>query len=267
MTKAAGLEGDIFKKRRAEAIAFFGILAVLGLVSTFYARFNPALAISSIPKSLMWLFANFAPDSGALEKLPRIWDRLLQTISISIIATMVAMPGAFLFALAGSRVTGQSKPLALISRFIASLFRNIPVAAWAMVFLFSFGQTLFSGFLALALSSFGFLVRVFTECIDETSGEAVEALRASGASYFQTIFQAVVPDSLPQILSWILFTIETNIRSATLVGILTSTGIGFSFMLYYRSLNYKAAGLVVMAIVAAVLLIELISNAIRKVIL
>jgi phosphonate transport system permease protein len=60
--------------------------------------------------------------------------------------------------------------------------------------------------------------------------------------------------------------VETNIRSATLVGLLTGTGIGFSFDLYYKSLNYSSAALVVLTIVVTIVLIELLSNAIRKVI-
>lgn len=68
-------------------------------------------------------------------------------------------------------------------------------------------------------------------------------------------------------ISWILFTVETNIRNATLIGILTGTGIGFLFSLYYKSLNYSSASLVVLVIVVTILLIETISNYVRRVIL
>jgi phosphonate transport system permease protein len=57
---------------------------------------------------------------------------------------------------------------------------------------------------------------------------------------------------------------EMNIRNATLVGILTGTGIGFTFNLYYKSMNYDDASLVVLTIVVAILLIEFISNTVRK---
>ena len=72
---------------------------------------------------------------------------------------------------------------------------------------------------------------------------------------------------MPQMLSWMLFMLETNIRAATLVGILTGTGIGFSFNLYYKSMNYHAASLVVILIVLTVFAVEGISNYIRRVIL
>ncbi len=95
----------------------------------------------------------------------------------------------------------------------------------------------------------------------------MEALHASGATWLQMIFQAVLPSTLPQVLSWMLYMVETNIRDATIVGILTGTGIGFTFDLYYNALNYRAAGLVVVSILLVVLLIENTSNLIRRVIL
>jgi len=92
-------------------------------------------------------------------------------------------------------------------------------------------------------------------------------LRAAGASRTQFIMQAVIPSSLPQMISWLLYMIETNIRSATLVGLLTGSGIGFIFDLYYKSMQYTSASLVVLCIVVITLLIETISNQLRRIIL
>jgi phosphonate transport system permease protein len=64
-----------------------------------------------------------------------------------------------------------------------------------------------------------------------------------------------------------LYMIETNIRSSTLVGILTGTGIGFAFDLYYKSMNYNVVSLITISIVVVVIGIELVSNYVRRVIL
>jgi ABC-type phosphate/phosphonate transport system permease subunit len=92
-------------------------------------------------------------------------------------------------------------------------------------------------------------------------------LQATGASYFSIIFQSVIPSTIPQMISWILFMIETNIRSATLIGLLTGSGIGFTFNLYYKSLNYDVASLVVVVIIVAILFIESVSNYVRRAVL
>lgn len=156
---------------------------------------------------------------------------------------------------------------AKLSRVIASVYRNIPIVAWALILLLSFGQNALTGYFALFLATFGFLVRAFIETIDETSSGSVEALQASGATYFQIVMKAVIPECLPQMMSWILYMIETNIRSSTLVGILTGTGIGFMFDLYYKNMNYEVVTLITLSIVIVVIGIELISNYVRRVIL
>ena len=102
----------------------------------------------------------------------------------------------------------------------------------------------------------------------EPSGTAgtpmLEALRASGATYGQIVAQAVVPMSITSVISWVMYMIETNIRDATLIGLLTGTGIGFVFDVYYKSFRYDIAGLVILSIVLVVIACELTSNFVRR---
>jgi phosphonate transport system permease protein len=258
---------EVFRARRRQLTTV--LLLIVGVVgaSSIITQFSYRQAVVSVPKAMGWLFTNIIPDGASLRKLPQILSKLLQTIVVSVMATVFATVCAFAFAILGSSATRPHPSLLVVARAVGSLFRNIPVVAWAMILLLSFGQSLLTGLLALFFATFGFLVRSFLETIDETSQSSVEALHASGATWLQTVFQAVLPSTLPQVLSWMLYMVETNIRDATLVGILTGTGIGFTFDLYYNALNYRAAGLVVVSIVIVVLLIENTSNLIRRVIL
>ncbi|SKC47904.1 phosphonate transport system permease protein [Maledivibacter halophilus] len=246
---------------------FFIILAGFTFASIAITEYDVIKGFTSLPKAIGWMVSNFYPNEKAMEKLPGILEKLKETIFLSITSTTVASLFALILALFGSKTTKINNVLSSISRLTASIFRNIPIVAWAMVLLFSFGQSYFTGYLALFFVTFGFLTRAFIETIDEASFSSVEALKATGSNYLHIIFQAVLPSSLPQIVSWVLFMIETNIRSSTLVGILTGTGIGFTFDLYYKSMNYNAASLVVFSVVITVLIIELISNYLRRVIL
>ena len=112
--------------------------------------------------------------------------------------------------------------------------------------------------------SFGYLTRCFLESVDEMGAGPVEALRAAGASYGQIVAQAVIPMTITAVLSQVLYMIETNIRDATLVGILTGTGIGFVFDIYYKSFRYDIAGLTILAIVIVVIACEVVSNFVRR---
>lgn len=255
---------DPLQMRRARHLTLLSAIFGFALLSAVQTGFRLDLAAQGGPRALLWLVRNFVPDAGGWTRLPSILAKLRETVFLAIASTTTASLCAFVFAVFASQKMHLGKPLGGIALALASLSRNIPVAAWAMVLLFSFGQNILAGFFALFLNTFGFLTRAFREVIDESSGDTIECQRALGASWPQIVCQGVLPCALPQVLSWTLFMIETNIRTATLVGLLTGTGVGFLFMLYYRAMNYGAASLVVLAIAIAVLLIEAVSTTLRR---
>lgn len=256
-----------FKRRKWKSLTFFLIIIGITWLSAHLTAFNFIEGFTTIPAAFMWMIENLWITSETLERLPGILDRLIETILMSIAATTIAAVVAFFLGIAGSNTTSSNTLLSGFARFVASVARNIPVVAWALILLLSFGQNSITGFLALFIGTVGLLTRAFIEVIDEAGLSAYEALTATGATYFQVVGKAVMPQTLPQMVSWILFMIETNIRSATLVGLLTGTGIGYSFDLYYKMLDYQTVTLITMLIIITVICIELTSNKVRKVIL
>ena len=243
--------GQFFRRRSLSIVAVFLVFVIANALAGGYVGFDFVASIADIPAGIAWMASNFVPSVESFEKIGQILSSLGSTVLVSIAASCTAAGLAFVFAVLGSRSVGIGGPVSIAVRAIASLFRNIPVVAWAFILLFSFKQSEFTGFFALFLTSFGYLTRCYLESIDEVSGGSVEALRATGAGYFPIVAQAVVP-------------IETNIRDATLIGILTGTGIGFVFDLYYKSFRYDIAGLVIVMIVIAVIVCEAVSNYVRR---
>jgi phosphonate transport system permease protein len=260
-------EITIIQKKNLYLLLTVVVIVGLIMIAGYITEYSHVEGIMSIPAAMSWMASNMWFSSSTLSNLGSVLRLLWETVLISIVSTTTAAVFAVVFALFGSKLTYINKPLMYAAKIIASISRNIPVVAWALILVISFGTNSMTGFLALFFGSFGFLVRAFLETIDEGSADSVEALKAAGATYWHTIFKAVLPDSMPQMFSWILFMIETNIRSATLVGLLTGTGIGYLFDLYYKQLNYEMVSLITIAIVLAVLVIEAISNIIRREIL
>ena len=258
---------DVLRKRNKNLSLVLIVIIALLLICSGITNFSLIKGVTSMPKAFTWIIVNFIPNIESISKVPSILSKLIETIFLAIASTTVGGVCALFLSLLGSKTTMINEKLSIIARIVASIFRNIPDAVWAMVFLLSFGQNVLTGYFALFFVSFGVLTRAFIETIDETSKESVEALKATGASYYQIIFQGVIPASIPQMISWILYMIETNIRSSTLIGILTGTGVGFVFDLYYKSMNYPAASLVLIGIVISVFFIEFTSNYVRRVIL
>lgn len=244
----------------AMVVGFFA----LSMLAGNYVGFDFLSSALELPYGFVWMAENFVPEESSFGRLGQILTALGSTIMVSIASSTIAAIVAFPFAVIGSQSVGLGGVTSTIVRGIASLFRNIPVVAWALILLFSFKQSEFTGFLALFLGTFGFLLRSYLESIDEISGGTVEALRATGASYFSIVIQAVVPMTITSIISWVLYMIEFNIRDATLVGMLTGSGIGFVFDYFFKSFRYHEAGLIIAFIVIAVITCESISNYVRR---
>jgi len=260
---------NVFKKKRKNSTILIIIIASLYLFFANFLGFNFFNAFSQMPQGFVWLGQNFIPNETTTD-VSFLWliaTTLFRTVIIAVAATTIASMMALIAAVFGSKKTGIHFILIYLVRIIAMVFRNIPLIAWAIILLFSFRQNEFTGFLALFFGSFGYLTRTFTEVIDESADGVLEALRATGAPYFSVIFQGVFPMISSQLISWVLFMIESNIRESALVGILTGTGIGFLFSFYFQGFRYPMAGMVLLFIIVTVIGLEMLSNKIRRLII
>jgi phosphonate transport system permease protein len=258
---------SVFVKRKRTFTLVILAVMVLFIISSSVTNFDIISGFESIPKAFLWIVRNLVPDERAWTRLPIILEYLAETALVSVAVTVCAAICSFFFSLLGTRTTKANPIIARGVRIFAAFFRNVPEVVWAILLLFSFGQNILTGFFALFFATFGLLTRSFIETIDEVSASCVEALRATGASSLHIVFQGIIPSTMSIIISWVLYMIETNIRASTLIGVLTATGIGYLFDIYYKRMDYGSASLVVISIVVLVIAIEAISNQIRKVIM
>ena len=265
-TKPKDQTSIFVSRKRTFTLAFIAV-ATIFIIASIVTNYDVVGGFESIPKAIVWMVSNFAPTEKAWSRLPNILSKLAETALVSVAVTVCAAICAFFLSLLGTKTTKTNPWIGRIVRIIAAFFRNVPDVVWAILLLFTFGQNILTGFFALFFYSFGTLTRTFIETIDEVSASCVEALHTTGATFLQTVFQGIIPSSLPQIVSWVLYMIETNIRNSPLIGVLTATGIGALFDMYYKRMDFGSAGLVVISIVVLIIAIEITSNKIRKVIM
>jgi phosphonate transport system permease protein len=128
----------------------------------------------------------------------------------------------------------------------------------------AFGIGTSVGLIALIVETFGFLLRAYIETIDEVGGDVLEALNASGANFFQRITQGVIPAAIPGYISWFLYGIELNIRASTIVGMVGGGGVGLVLMQNIKSFNYHVACAIILTIAAVIILIDVLTNWLRR---
>lgn len=257
----------VFIKRKITYTLVLLCVVIMYLFAARKTEFHLGEGLSSFKNAIQWMAGNLRIDQKAMEQFSKVISKLAETALLAVAVTVVASIFAFIASLYGSRATGISGWINRIVRIFAAFFRNVPDVVWAMLLMFSFGQNILTGFFALFFTTFGMLTRAFIENIDEVSADCIEALHSTGANFAETVCQGIIPSMLTSIISWVLYMIETNIRSSTLIGILTATGIGYLFDLYYKRMEFSVVSLIVVATIVMVIGIEIISNVVRKVIM
>lgn len=196
--------------------------------------------------------------------LPSILPALQETVQMAIagtaLGTAAALPVSFL---ATTRVSG-SRAVTAVVRGILNLIRTLPdvLVAALLVALISIGA--FTGMLAVAIFTFGFISKLFYEAIDTIHSGPLESLAAVGATRPQIAVHAVLPQILPNVVSYTLYVLEINVRASIVLGMVGAGGIGVPLMSAMSLTRYDRVAVIVVAVFAVVLLIDTVSAWARR---
>ncbi|UTW04524.1 phosphonate ABC transporter, permease protein PhnE [Amphritea atlantica] len=142
--------------------------------------------------------------------------------------------------------------------------RAINEMVFAMLFVVAVGLGPFAGVLALFIHTTGVLAKLFSEAVEAIDPRPVEGVRATGANIFEEILYGVIPQVLPLWISYSLYRFESNVRSATVVGMVGAGGIGVILWESIRGFQFQQTCAVMIVIVICVTLTDLLSQRLRK---
>ncbi|TLX57891.1 phosphonate ABC transporter, permease protein PhnE [Stutzerimonas nosocomialis] len=142
--------------------------------------------------------------------------------------------------------------------------RSINEMVFAMLFVVAVGLGPFAGVLALFVSTTGVLAKLFAEAVEAIDPGPVEGVRATGASALQEVIFGVIPQVLPLWISYALYRFESNVRSATVVGMVGAGGIGVILWEAIRGFQFAQTGALLIVIILVVSLIDILSQRLRK---
>ncbi len=152
-------------------------------------------------------------------------------------------------------------------RRVMDACRAINEMVFAMLFIVAVGLGPFAGVLALWVHTTGVLAKLFAEAVEAIDPRPVEGVRATGAGPLEEVLYGVIPQVLPLWVSYSLYRFESNVRSASVVGMVGAGGIGVILHEVIRGFEYAQTSAVLLIIVASVTLIDVVSARIRGVVL
>ena len=235
----------------------FGIF-VFGLVDL---EFSPARLLAGLHQ-LGWISLMMVPpDPGS--SLPIYLKALGETLSIALLGTTLAAVLALPVSLLAARNIVPSAILRFPVRRVFDSIRGVDTLIWALVWINVVGLGPFAGVLAIAVSDFGAFGKLFSEAIEAADRKQVEGIRASGGNALHEIRFGLMPQVLPVIAGQVLYFIESNTRSATIIGIVGAGGIGLQLAEQIRVLEWQKVSFLILMILVAVAAIDWISGKLR----
>lgn len=189
---------------------------------------------------------------------------LLDTLGMSIVGTTLAVLGSVPLAFLAAETTTPSRWAYTAARGIMNLLRSVPELIMGIVFVAAVGFGTLPGVLALGLHSIGMVGKFFAESIEHVDPKPIEAARAAGASNFQVIYHAVLPQVLPQMADVTVYRWEYNFRASTVLGMVGAGGIGFEIMSSLRILDYQQVCALLICTLLMVTLVDQMGALLRR---
>ena len=190
-------------------------------------------------------------------------DEMLVTLQIALWGTALAVVTAVPMALlASSNIVPWwvYQPV----RRVLDAFRAINEMVFAMLFVVAVGLGPFAGVLALWIHTSGTLAKLFSEAVEAIDPQPVDGIRSTGASALHEIVYGVIPQVIPLWISFTLYRLEANVRSASVVGMVGAGGIGVVLWEIIRGFQYAETCAVMLIIIVTVSVIDLVSARIRQ---
>lgn len=254
----------IIRKFTKSRIYLWSTLSILSLITIFtLATINMGgIKLSSA-------FLEFLKDLKIMFFEARLSDRytflevfnsLLITIALAILTTLIGSFIALFLSFFAAKNLSNERTSKII-KIIVSFIRAIPTILWVLVFSVVANIGVESAIIGMSFHSIAYLIKAYSESIEEIDTGTIDALKATGASWWQIIFQAVLPSTITSILSWTFVRFEINFTNAVAVGAASGAGgIGYDmFMSGTMYFDIREIGVFVYLIFIVALILEFVS--------
>jgi phosphonate transport system permease protein len=266
------------RAKRMQALLGGAILLACLIAAAWVSEAHPATIWTGLPRigeyfsrilpDLRWasLFAD-AETEGSIAfwmyRLPEWAALILETANMAALATLMGSAAALLLAFPAARNIAPGGVAYQATRRFLEALRTVPEIVYALIFVWAFGIGPLAGILAIAMHTAGANGKLFAEAIENADLRPWEAVRAAGGSWAQGCRFAIIPQVLPNILSYVLLRFEVNIRSASVIGFVGAGGVGEELYKVISFNYYEEISAIVLLIILTVACVDLLSERLR----
>lgn len=207
-------------------------------------------------------------DQGSIAywyfNLPKYLKLLFETFNMALLATIIGSTLALFLSFLAAKNTSPNSLVFFTIRRILEFFRGVPEIIFAILFVWVLGIGPLAGIIAMTIHTTGSLGKLFSEVHENSNNKPIDALKASGGNWLSEMKFGLLPQVLPNLISYVLLRFEINIRASTILGFVGAGGIGQELYLVINFNYYEEVSAIILLIILTVVSIDLFSGYLRK---
>ncbi len=243
-------------------------LLMLALI-TIYSLLTMDYSDVNIPKAIVDTLNNF--KIIFFEPFPKhftildVLNGMIITLGLAFLTTLISSIIALFLGLMAAQNLAPKRLTSIIKGFV-SFIRAVPSILWVLIFAVAAGLGSTAAVIGMTFHSIGYLTKAYSESFEDLDRGAIEALLATGANWWQIVFQAVLPCSATYLLSWTFIRFEINFGNAVAMGAAAgAAGIGFDmFMASGFYFDLQEVGIITYFVLAFAIVLEILSTNIKN---
>lgn len=254
---------ELAKLRRPSPLTVGGavVAAALIVASASTSELSVPALIDGLPAIADFLSRMFPPDLAQLdEAVSLMWETLGIAVTGTVFGTTLAVP----LALLAARTVTPNPWIRQPVRLLINIIRAIPELMMALLFVSAVGLGAMAGTLAIIVGTAFGVARLFADIFEAADMSAWEAAATTGARKSQRISWVLLPQQLPTMTSYGLLILDSNVRAASLLGLVGAGGIGMELQQRLRLFDYGAVLTIVLVVLVVVVALDQISSYLRK---
>jgi phosphonate transport system permease protein len=225
--------------------------------------FDFARVFTDLPR--VWVIVRLMVDWTGIAEWDHaeLWRSMLETVAMAYLGSMLAVVFALPLGFLGARNVIPRHVFHFITRRLFDGLRGLDQLIWALVFVRAMGLGPIAGIMAIAVVETGVLAKLFAEAVENIDRKQVEGITSVGAGFIARLRFAVLPQVLPVMISQTLYSIESNAREATILGLVGAGGIGLRLSERIQINAWDQVAYIIVLILLSVAIIDTTSRYLR----
>ncbi|MDD9878001.1 MAG: phosphonate ABC transporter, permease protein PhnE [Magnetovibrio sp.] len=259
-------------RKRLYMVFFWIGFAISLALAVWHSGFSIAAVVDGLPRTsefIVRMYSALTIENFYADLIDWFWGfedwlaSLFVSLLMAFLATIIGTTFGGILSFYASRNLAKNYAIYFVTRRTLEIARTVPDIVWALIFIYPFGVGPVAGILALTIHTTGAQGKLFAEVNENIDHKPIDGIRSVGGNWFEEIRFAVVPQVMPNFISYTFWRLALNVQAATVMGFVGAGGIGYELINAVKLLYFLDTGAILLMIICTVFAIDMASEKLR----